>query len=54
MDKQLKRRSSRDVPSRRTILDPESLPTSMSRWDWLIIGLLIALLLFMPAAFGAV
>jgi hypothetical protein len=38
----------------RTIVDPESLLTSGRRWDLAIMGLLVALLAFAPAAFGAV
>lgn len=36
------------------ILDPDTLPVAGRHWDWTIGGLLGALLLFMPAAFGAV
>jgi O-antigen ligase len=37
-----------------TILDPDLLPTAGRRWDWAMLGLLVALLAFAPAAFGAV
>ena len=42
------------MPGRHTILDPDSLPVAGAKWDWSITGLLAALLVFMPAAFGAV
>ena len=38
----------------RAILDPDSLPIMGRRWDMVTLGLLAALLVFMPAAFGAV
>ena len=37
-----------------TILDPDLLPTSGRRWDWTLLGLLVALLAFAAASFGAV
>src|SRR4029079_14589094 len=42
------------MAARHTILDPDSLPVAGATWDWSITGLLAALLVFMPAAFGAV
>src|SRR4051794_10933356 len=42
------------MPARPLILDPDSLPTPASKWDWAFVFLLAALLLFMPFAFGAV
>ena len=41
------------IPSR-IILDPDSLPTEGRPWMFALGGLLVALLAFMPAAFGAV
>ncbi|HEY2893990.1 MAG TPA: O-antigen ligase family protein, partial [Pirellulales bacterium] len=38
----------------RIILDPDSLPTEGRPWMFVLGGLLVALLAFMPAAFGAV
>ncbi len=38
----------------RAILDPDTLPVMGRRWDLVTLGLLSALLVFMPAAFGAV
>ncbi len=37
-----------------TILDPDLLPTAGRRWDWTAQGLLVALLVFAAASFGAV
>jgi tetratricopeptide (TPR) repeat protein/O-antigen ligase len=37
-----------------TILDPDLLPTAGRRWEWTTLGLLLALLIFAPASFGAV
>jgi O-antigen ligase/tetratricopeptide (TPR) repeat protein len=37
-----------------TILDPDLLPTAGRRWDWITLGLLVALLVFAVASFGAV
>ncbi|HEX2474837.1 MAG TPA: O-antigen ligase family protein, partial [Lacipirellulaceae bacterium] len=37
-----------------TILDPDLLPTAGRRWDWTTLGLLVALLIFAVASFGAV
>lgn len=39
---------------RTTIVDVEMLPLGGERWDWLMGGLLGALLVFLPASFGAV
>jgi O-antigen ligase/tetratricopeptide (TPR) repeat protein len=36
------------------ILDPDLLPTAGRRWDWATLGLLVAILVFTPASFGAV
>src|SRR4051794_730881 len=36
------------------IIDPDLLPVAGAKWDWGITGLLAALLIFMPFAFGAV
>src|SRR5258707_7306784 len=43
-----------DMPARHIILDPDSLPVAGQRWDWAITSLLAGLMVFMPAAFGAV
>lgn len=37
-----------------TIVDPELLPLRGERWDWLMCALLVAILAFLPASFGAV
>ncbi len=42
------------MPRPATIVDPETLPLGGERWDWLLAGLLGALLIFLPASFGAV
>jgi O-antigen ligase/tetratricopeptide (TPR) repeat protein len=42
------------MAARHTILDPDSLPVAGAKWDWSITGLMAVLLVFMPAAFGAV
>jgi O-antigen ligase/tetratricopeptide (TPR) repeat protein len=42
------------MPARHIILDPDSLPVAGQRWNWTITSLLAGLLVFMPAAFGAV
>ncbi|HEY3391959.1 MAG TPA: O-antigen ligase family protein [Lacipirellulaceae bacterium] len=36
------------------ILDPDLLPTAGRRWDWTTLGLLVAILAFAAASFGAV
>src|SRR5260370_25421156 len=43
-----------DMAARHIILDPDSLPVAGQRWDWTITCLLAGLMVFMPAAFGAV
>ena len=43
-----------DMTMARAILDPNTLPIMGRRWDMVTFGLLAALLVFMPAAFGAV
>src|SRR6478672_1182330 len=43
-----------DMPARHIILDPDSLPVVGQRWNWTITSLLGGLMVFMPAAFGAV
>lgn len=42
------------MAARHTILDPDTLPVAGAKWDWVSIALLTALLVFMPASFGAV
>src|SRR6476620_2384965 len=45
---------SRIMAESSVILDPDSLPVPGAKWDWSITGLLAALFIFMPFAFGAV
>src|SRR5688572_20581358 len=42
------------VTKNNLIIDPDALPLAANRWDVVLLSLLGGMLLFMPAAFGAV
>lgn len=42
------------LPRSPITIDPDNLPTASRHWDRILGGILVALLVFMPAAFGAV